>query len=250
MIRSRFSVFSGVGPKTERAIHAAGARDWQALLDARALPGVSPRVHESIRRQARLWLASLERRDAAFFARNLTRDRLWLLYDEFRDSICCLDIETTGLSPAFNDVTVLGIYNGRSYHALVRGKTLTPAAIAGALRGCKLLVSYYGSAFDIPFLRRAFPRVNWELPHFDLCFAAHRVGLSGGLKVVESLLGIKRPPPIRDIDGFEAVRLWFDYSERGNASALRKLIEYNKADTKNLARLAPIIHERLRLSDM
>ena len=247
MIRRRFSVFSGVGPKTDQAIRSAGISDWQALLDARHLPGMSQRVYDRICRQACEWAAALDRRDAAFFARNLPARLHWLLYDEFRDSACCIDIETTGLAPGFDDVTVVGIYDGRTYRALVRGESLTRQAVEQALEGCKLLVSYYGSVFDIPFLRRAFPGFNWDLPHLDLCFAARRLGLTGGLKVVESLLGIRRPDFIRDVDGFEAVRLWYDYSRRRNASALTRLIEYNRADTTNLARLAPIICQGLRL---
>ncbi len=73
---------------------------------------------------------------------------------------------------------------------------MTAQTIRNALAGCKLLVSYFGTAFDVPFLRASFPGLDWDLPHFDLCFAGRRLGLTGGLKTVERTLGIARDQSI------------------------------------------------------
>ena len=67
---------------------------------------------------------------------------------------------------------------------------------------------------------------------------------TGGLKAVERTLGIVRNERIADVDGYEAVRLWRAH-RRGDPGALATLIEYNRADTLNLARIAPVIYERL-----
>jgi len=106
------------------------------------------------------------------------------------------------------------------------------------------LISYYGTVFDVPFLRVAFPQVNWDLPHFDLCFAGRKVGLTGGLKMVERTLGIGRDNAIAEVDGFEAVRLWRAH-ERGDPTALTRLVDYNEADTRNLAQIAAVVYDRL-----
>lgn len=244
MIRRCFRIFRGIGPGRERAIHEAGIADWQALLDANDVPALSGPRRAALRRQVRRWSDALADGDAGFFVRNLPRAEHWMLFGAFGDAVRYLDIETTGLSHRRHEVTMLGLFDGRCYQALVKGQGLTEGAIAEALRGCKLLVSYFGSQFDVPFLRHHFPGIDWDLPHCDLCFAARRVGLKGGLKGVERQLGLVRDDAIAEVDGFEAVRLWRRH-QRGDPTALPTLIDYNEADTCNLARIATIVYERL-----
>lgn len=244
MIRSCFSVFSGIGPKREQDLRAAGIASWQQLLEADEAPGLSKELRGSVARQIGQWSVALEEGDVRFLAQNVPRSAHWSLFGEFRDSVRYLDIETTGLSAGRDEVTVVGIYDGRDFKALINGQDLCGAAIQEALDGCKLLVSYFGTVFDVPFLKATFPDLHWDLPHYDLCFAGKRVGLRGGLKGVERQLGIMRGADITEVDGFEAVRLWRAY-QRGHPGALSKLVRYNEADTKNLARIAPIIYERL-----
>jgi len=128
----------------------------------------------------------------------------------------------------------------------VKGQNLSTESICQTLGDCKLIVSYYGTQFDVPFLRVKFPGVPWDnWPHFDLCFGGRRVGLTGGLKNVERTVGIRRDDEIADVDGYEAVRLWRAYQRWNDKDALRTLIDYNEADTRNLATLARIIHAQL-----
>lgn len=245
MIRRCFSVFDGIGPKRRQAIVDAGLSDWEQFLAVGSAPGLSEATCRSLGRQVRRWADALERSDAGFFARNLRRAEHWALFEAFGDSARCLDIETTGLSSRRHDVTVVGIYDGRRYQALIRGQGLTPQAIQDALEGCKLLITYFGTQFDVPFLQANFPQLRWDFPHFDLCFAGRRAGLTGGMKAVERTLGIDRDDTIVGVDGYEAVRLWRAH-QRGVPGALKTLIDYNEADTRNLALIAPIVYERLR----
>ena len=244
MIRQRFDVFDGIGPKREQAIRAAGISDWRQFLEASEVPGVPRPLHRSVRHHIREWSNALVRGDTGFFARNLPHAEHWALFDAFASSVMYLDIETTGLSAHRDDVTVVGLYDGRSYRALVNGQGLTARALQEALKGCKLLITYFGTAFDVPFLREKFPAIRWDVPHFDLCFAGRRVGLTGGLKGVERQVGIRRDASIVEVDGYEAVRLWRAY-QRGSSAALKKLLRYNEADTRNLAHIAQVVYERL-----
>ncbi len=241
MIRRCFSVFSGIGAKRERAIRDAGISNWQQFLGTVGVPGLPEVLDLSLRRQVITWSAALEQGDACFFARNLRHGEHWTLFEAFGDSLRYLDIETTGLSAWRDDVTVVGIYDGQRYQALIKGQGLTAQAIRDALAGCKVLVSYFGTAFDVPFLRAKFPELDWDFPHFDLCFAGIRAGLTGGMKAVERAIGIARDDSIAEVDGYEAVRLWRSH-ERGNPAALRKLVKYNEADTRNLARIASVVY--------
>ena len=80
-------------------------------------------------------------------------------------------------------------------------------------------------------------RARLDQSHIDLRFVLASLGYKGGLKVVESRLGLHRDPAIQGVDGFEAVRLWHRY-RRGDRNALERLILYNLTDVANLVELA------------
>ncbi len=61
------------------------------------------------------------------------------------------------------------------------------------------------------------------------CWKNH---LYGGLKAVERCLGIERN--LKEINGYEAVRLWWRYINDYDRLALEKLLAYNNEDVINL----------------
>jgi uncharacterized protein YprB with RNaseH-like and TPR domain len=62
-----------------------------------------------------------------------------------------------------------------------------------------------------------------------------RHGLKGGLKAVEAKVGIDRR--LKDVDGWVAVQLWWDYVSKGNQQSLEILLAYNAEDVVNLRAL-------------
>jgi uncharacterized protein len=147
-----------------------------------------------------------------------------------------LDIETTGFHPVQNEITVVGIYitNGTEerFTQLV-GEKITGNAILESLEGAVSLYTYNGHRFDLPFIHQRHG-VNLEshLSHCDLMHHCWRKNLYGGLKKVECDLGIERR--LKDVNGYEAVKLWWRYIRYSDQIALRKLLEYNKEDVINL----------------
>ena len=93
-----------------------------------------------------------------------------------------------------------------------------------------------------PNLRAKFPDLRFPILHFDLCFAARRLALRGGLKHIEQELGIARNMTISGLDGLDAVRLWFLW-RGGDMIARDTLLTYNRADTENLVLLADRFYE-------
>lgn len=65
--------------------------------------------------------------------------------------------------------------------------------------------------------------------------------LYGGLKAVEQQLDIKRQ--LKDIDGYMAVQLWYDYLNNNDEQALQTLLAYNQEDVSNLR----ILRRKLRV---
>ena len=66
-----------------------------------------------------------------------------------------LDIETTGLSSAHCETTVVGIHLGNRTEAKciqLIGREITADSILDALKGIRIIYTYNGSRFDLPFL--------------------------------------------------------------------------------------------------
>lgn len=155
-----------------------------------------------------------------------------------------LDIETTGLSPWDSEITVVGIHlcdeDGTGFIQLV-GKDITSDSILEALQGVDTIYTYNGSRFDLPFI---YCRLGINLAnlfkHRDLMYDCWRNNLYGGFKVVERQLGIERE--LTEINGYEAVRLWWRYVNDYDEDALATLLEYNKEDVLNLKALKERLH--------
>lgn len=239
-LENTFIAVEGIGEATERRLWETGVTHWDEF-DATA-PGIGPtkadRIHSFID-TARDRLAA---RDAAFFDATLPTASQWRLYENFRTETCYFDIETTGLDPDRNDVTVVSFYDGAETTTLVQGRDLTTDRLEQTLDDVSLLVSFNGKRFDVPFLERNFD-LTIDLPHLDLMYPCRRLDLTGGLKTIEQELGIDRDRP--DLSGRDAVRLWRTY-ERGDQSALETLISYNREDTRNLASLVDHVTSSLR----
>src|SRR5206468_10485155 len=169
---------------------------------------------------------SLMAGDYRFFSDCLPRRDQWRAFPEFARRVLYLDIETTG-GTDFDDVTVIGLHDGRRMRQFVRGEDLLEAE--QTLAEAALLVSFFGTGFDVPVLRRLFPRLPFDQLHIDLCHTLRRLGYSGGLKVIEPQLGLARPAEIAGLDGWDAVRLWREW-RHGSSEARALLLHYNRAD--------------------
>ncbi len=229
MLRHSFIHVPGVGDKRERDLWRKGFVDWDAFRQLYP-PGA--------------WRdLILDRLDDEAAARALPRREAWRLAAEFPRRTLFLDIETTGLSFEGDSVTCVGVSDGRSVAAYVRGQNLS--SFPEALSGVELLVTYNGSMFDVPVLQRAFPRVDFaRFHHIDLRFPLHRLGLKGGLKGVEKTLGLARPDAIEGVDGYTAVLLWRAH-RAGHEGALETLLCYCLEDVVNLKPLLAVAYNRL-----
>ncbi len=147
-----------------------------------------------------------------------------------------LDIETTGLSSRYADITVVGIYLvSGSESSLVQlvDEEVSSNDILKTLVGVNMLYTYNGSRFDLPFIHGSLGvDLNTITNHRDLMYDCWRCNLKGGFKAVERQLSI--PRHLQNINGWDAVLLWKRYKEHGDQDALKVLLQYNKEDVINL----------------
>ena len=154
-----------------------------------------------------------------------------------------LDIETTGLSPRYSEITVIGIHlvgeAGTNFIQLV-SEEVTADRLLESLAGVNVIYTYNGSGFDLPFIRTLLGiNLAEHFTHRDLMHDCWRNNLYGGFKAVERQLGIERR--LVEVNGYQAVRLWWRYVNDYDQDALAILLEYNKEDVINLK----ILKERL-----
>jgi uncharacterized protein len=248
MLTSTFTFLQGIGPTTERRFWQEGLTDWQSFLKQPRIAGLSPDRKSLYDRELTLAQSEYDAGDLRALASRLHRREHWRFYDTCRSGLLCLDIETTGLTAhdGASAVTVVGLHRNGQTIALVQGDTLTTDRLQAELDDCTLLVTFFGTVFDVPFLRTAFPQLRFEMPHFDLCLAARRLGLRGGLKHLERELGIERDSALQGLDGMDAVRLWAQWRQ-GDPTALKILLAYNAADTESLAPLASLLYKDMML---
>jgi uncharacterized protein YprB with RNaseH-like and TPR domain len=248
MIRNTFCILEGIGDKLEKRLWEEGVLTWEDFADAERLLGFSSERKRAFDASLLKHKSALEAGNAGYFSKNLKRREHWRLYDFFKKDAVCLDIETNGFMPNGGGyVTVVGLYDGYDYKCFVRGENLTAENIRKELAQYKCLITFYGAAFDIPFLLRSFSGIEFNMPHFDLCFGVKRLGFQGGLKKLEHDLCIERDEAVVGLDGYDAVKLW-EAARKGSTEALELLIKYNREDTVNLMQIASILYDRLKQS--
>ena len=234
MIRSTFQLVPGIGPGRERSLWAAGFRDWSQVRAAGAkdlpLPALLlPALMKALDTLETAW----SNRDLVTLATLIPQSEHWRLFGAFSDTAVYLDIETD----REEGVTVVGVLDQEGPKLLMAGRSLSDMKLAAHVPTDCLLITFNGSSFDVPVLRKEF--LQWLPPtaHMDLRHVWTKLGHWGGLKALEDVQGIGRPAHIKNLDGSHASWLW-RHARLGDRDALLKLAEYNLYDTVNLRTLA------------
>lgn len=242
MLENTFLHVPGVGRMTERLLWDKGCRDWDMWLadpDRYGMGAASLETGKEVLEASKL---SLKKGWHQFFSRALGMAESWRAWEHFRDSTVYLDIETDG-GQSGDAITIVGLYDRNGFRGLVREEDLHEFPDVISHYSC--IVTFFGGGFDIPMLKRRFPKVDFDQIHIDLCPTLRRIGLKGGLKKIEKELGIARGDDTDGLTGWDAVRLWREH-QRGSSSALETLLAYNREDVVNLEFLARHAYERLR----
>ncbi len=234
----------GVGPATEKALWKCGISSWSEFLRSSSTIPIALRSRRDVYRFIERSYEALRKADAHFFGRHLPRQEWWRLYPHFESKAVFLDIETTGLSHYYDDVTLVGLFDGKRARTLVAGCNLKSLQVL--LEPYDIVVTFNGTLFDIPFLKAKIPTLRLPPIHLDLRYILKRLGHTGGLKQIEGRLRIKRSREVGDIDGLMATVLWARYL-RGDIAALEQLIRYNIADITSLQSLMSYSCQQLAL---
>src|SRR3989442_349036 len=243
MLEQTFIHIPGVGRRTEQELWESGIHNWDdADRFEKRFGRVRIRLQQKLDDYIPRSREAIKNRDAAFFVRLSALGEAWRLFPDFADCCVYLDIETTGLSSVFDTVTMVGLYDGRTYQLFLDGDNLQD--FPQALQKFSVVVTFNGSGFDLRFLKLAFPELVLPPVHIDLRWVTRKLGMRGGLKEVEAKLGISRPAEVADISGYDATVLWAKYL-RGDRNALRQLVQYNTEDVVHLKAIMEVAYDKL-----
>ena len=231
MLRNSFQHIPGIGPRSEFRLWNLGFKTWASVVHHRGceLPG----RYASIGRHVDESIVELDRGNASFFYDRMPPDQHWRLFPEFRHSVAYLDIESSGGRWGADHITTIALYDGDAIHYYVRERNL--ADFKYDIQKYKLLVTYNGKCFDVPFIERTFD-IKLDAAHIDLMYVLRSLGYRGGLKGCEKQLGIDRGD-LDGVDGYFAVLLWDEFARNRNEAALETLLAYNIEDVVNLEAL-------------
>lgn len=259
MLQNTFLHLPSVGPRTERRLWEAGCADWESLWGQLRSGSLIREILSSKRQQSLFerdatnakslsWIDTIDQSRRAFesgslsfFCERLKPSDQWRLLPDFIHDATFLDIETTGLSRHHHYVTVIGALNKGRFHQWVWPQRLDK--FYELLSDSRLIVTFNGSRFDLPFLRRQFPELQTFSAHVDLVYSARAVGLAGGQKAVEEQLGLRRDEDLQGVDGSDAVADWCA-ALYGDRSSYSRLLRYNRVDVEMLPRIAAAVCEK------
>ncbi len=239
MLQNSFVHLPGIGHETERRFWSAGVHTWDdleanvdQLFGCKRAQQVALALDES--------RAAHSSSELQYFQKRFKSSDMWRLLPEFllspqAQDIAYLDIETTGLGhpPECASTTIAVLFRGRLEieHVYARKRLL----MHELEREARLFVTFNGSTFDLPFLRREF-QLQLSQPHVDLRFWMANLGRRGGLKSIQKTFAEVPQREYMDIDGFDAVRLW-NMHRHAIPNALETLMTYNAEDTLVLEHL-------------
>ncbi len=244
MIKESFIFLNCIGEKKEKQIWGQGIRDWDSFKKTSVIKGLSQKSKLLYDTQLTQASNALKENNSSFFIDKLEQKHTWRLYEEFKDEACFFDIETTGIKKK-DHIIAAGIFDGLKTKTLISGINFNINTLARELKRYKIIITFNGSSFDIPFLKKRYPSLIPKIPHIDLKHACFSAGLKNNLKDIEKRLGITRNPIINKIRGGDVYRLWRMYFASGDEHYLNLLIEYNEEDAVNLQKIADFVLKKL-----
>jgi uncharacterized protein YprB with RNaseH-like and TPR domain len=240
MIRNSFIFLPGIGLRAEQRIWGQGIRDWASFISKEKIEGISCKRKHFYNRQLAEAGRALLNYDSSFFT-CLPSTETWRLYNHFRDDAVFLDIEnyTKG-------ITVIGLFDGYETKTLVRHVNLDKKILQKELSKYKLIITFNGSSYDLPILRKYFGNILPRIPHIDLKHCCSRLGLTNGLKSIEKEMSLGRPEHLIP-RSHHPVDLWKTFQASGDREWLETLVKYNEEDIINLKPLMVYCYRELCL---
>jgi uncharacterized protein len=245
MIRNTFIILNSLSYKKEINLWKSGIKDWNDFVNKDKISGISQKRKLVYNYQLYQAKRALLNNNSEYFAKLLPKKDHWRTYELFKDSCIFLDIETSCVNQGY--ISCITLYDGYETKTFVKDHNLDFNIIKNILSKSKMIITFNGNVFDLPFLKKYYKNLIPDVPCWDLRHSCANLELNGGLKQVEKKLNIKRNNKIVDrLHGGDPLKLWKMYLGSENKYYLDLLIEYNQEDTINLKIIADKIYQIIK----
>ncbi len=228
-IKSTFIHLPNFGKKTEKELWEKGILSWEKYIQIEKESSLFFEESSSVLNESQKAYAN---KNIDFFSKTLAKQEYYRLALSFPEEVLFLDIETTGLSSYYDYITMVGWSKKDKYGYYIYGLN-DISELKETINNSKIIVTFNGSIFDIPFLKAHFKDLKFPKAHIDLRFLSKSNGLEGGQKNIEEQIGFKRTKSLVQTNGFMATLLWDEY-KWGRKTSLEKLIAYNHSDIEGM----------------
>ncbi|WP_051284020.1 ribonuclease H-like domain-containing protein [Desulforegula conservatrix] len=242
MLINTFQHIHGIGPKTEADLWSRGIYEWDDIdkIDHKSvLSGKFYFIKDQIEESKK----ALQTKDFSYFAKRLPSKEHWRIYFDAilteKYPAAFIDIETSFSNSGEQYISTIALYDGKEIQCFIRGHNLWD--FPEFIKKYCLIVTYSGKTFDIPFMENHF-RMKFTNTHIDLRYVLSGMGIKGGLKKCERILGFHRNES-EGIEGSMAPFLWNAFERGKSLRHLHTLLAYNIEDVLGLYHIIHKIFE-------
>lgn len=239
MLKISFSCLKGFSDSAEQKIWQLGCLTWEhiAYLPSGTFsPDKTRSLATEINRAKIAYIAQLP----DYFIHRFKHANKVRVFKDFQENSAVLDIETTGLGKK-DIVTTIALLKKGIIHVFINGVDLDNFLFM--LKDVRLLITFNGTRFDLPFLRKHFS-IDLNMPHLDLMPVLNALGYRGGQKKCEETCLMRRTFS-QCKSGKDAIRLWKEWESKKNRNALQNLAVYNAEDVFMIEKLAVMAYNRV-----
>ncbi|MFW5991482.1 MAG: ribonuclease H-like domain-containing protein [Candidatus Nanoarchaeia archaeon] len=237
MIKKSFIFLPGIESATEKRLWCQGIYCWDDFLKTKRINGLSKKRKSLCDLEIKKASEAIKQGRVEYFLDKLKQKHMWRLYSYFADEAAFIDIESSGVR-AKDNLIAIAVFDGFSDKVMIKGVNLNLSYLRQELSKYKLIITYNGASFDLPFLEKRYPSLLPRAVHIDLKPLCQRAGYSDGLKEIEKKFGVNRNPVLQRLYGGDVYRLWRMFFATGDNYYLNLLAEYNSEDVINLKRIA------------
>lgn len=231
LLGKTYSHINRISLKKEENLWKEGISGWESALANINYYAMPKSIRDTLKRELPRTIRNYNNKNYNYFLDRLEKFHKYRVYPLIENKTLFLDIETTGVKPADDHITVIGCYDGCEVRVFIYKEN--EDEFLDYIKKFSLVVTFNGSCFDIPFLERYFD-IEFNIHQVDLRFLLKDLGYTGGLKKIEVDIGLSRGDDMTGVTGYTAVLLWKYYKITKDRRALNTLIHYNILDTINL----------------
>ena len=128
MLTQSFIFAQGINEDMERAMWARGVTSWDILRRHRgiAAEAVGEARSRKLLEAVNIAQEALDKQDATWFRQHWPVKESWRLWKGYcqPDQVALVDIETTGRTPGYDKITVIGLSDGKNERAFVADRPM------------------------------------------------------------------------------------------------------------------------------